>query len=328
MKILLRILAGLGILIILFVIFVYIAGNKKFEAPYPETKASTDSAVIARGKYLVYGPMHCATCHVPMDKIPEVEAGDIIPLTGGWELDIPPGTFRSRNLTPDMETGIGKLTDGEIARTLRYGVGSDGRPILAFMPFQEVSEEDLTAVISFIRSQAPVHHTLKHTEFKFLGKALLAIGVIKPEGMKNPPPVSVIRDSTREYGNYLVNNVANCKGCHTNRSMMTGNFTGPPLAGGHLFEPDAMSEGYAFVPPNLTPDPEFGVITNWSEEAFITRFRKGRVYKTSPMPWGSFSRMDEVDLKAIYRYLHSLEPVKRKAEKTVYAPGEKLPKID
>jgi len=35
------------------------------------------------------------------------------------------------------------------------------------------------------------------------------------------------------------------------------------------------------------------------------------------MPWGSFSRMDDLDLKAIYRYLNSLDPVENKIEKTV-----------
>jgi hypothetical protein len=43
------------------------------------------------------------------------------------------------------------------------------------------------------------------------------------------------------------------------------------------------------------------------------------------MPWGSFSRMNEVDLKALYRYLRSLKPVKNKIEKTVYVAGERLP---
>ena len=327
MKLFLKIFAGLVILIVLLVIYVQAAWDKKFDAPYPNLKASKDSAVIARGKYLAYGPMHCAICHVPMENIVDIEAGKEIPLSGGWELEIPPGTFRSRNLTPDMETGIGKRTDEEIARVLRHGVGHDGRPIFAFMPFQIVSDEDLTAVISFIRSQPAVKNELKPTEYSFLGKALIAFGMIKPEGATSTPPQTVKRDSTKEYGDYLVNNVANCKGCHTNRDLKTGKFIGPPLAGGPLFAPDKLSEGYAFVPPNITPDPETGVMTNWEEQAFINRFRAGRVYKGSQMPWGSFSRMDEIDLKAIYRYLISIEPVKRKVVKTVYGPGEKLPDI-
>ncbi len=87
------ILAILAGLIVLFVVFVQIAGSKKFDAPYPDIVASTDQDIIARGEYLVFGPAHCATCHVPMDKIKDVENGLKIPLTGGWEADIPPVNY-------------------------------------------------------------------------------------------------------------------------------------------------------------------------------------------------------------------------------------------
>ncbi len=325
MKIFLRILLGLAIVMAILVIYILAAWNKKFEAPYPNVKASTDSAVIARGKYLAYGPMHCASCHTPMEKAAEVDAGKIIPLEGGWELDIPPGVFRARNITPDMETGIGKLTDAEIARTLRYGVGSDGRVIVAFMPFVDVSDDDLTALVSFLRAQQPVKKEIKKTEYSFLGKALIAFGMIKPEGPQKTPPVSVKRDSSVEYGKYLVTNVCNCKGCHTERDMKTGKFTGPDLAGGLAFLPDKLSKGYGFISPNITPDPETGIMAKWEEKAFIDRFRAGRVHQGSPMPWGSFSRMDNTDLKAVYAYLKDIKPVANKVEKIVFAPGEKMP---
>ena len=153
MKIILRILAIIGLLIAGLVIYVQLTWNKKHDAPYPDITASKDSSVIARGKYLAFGPAHCGTCHVPMNKLVDVENGEIIPLSGGWELNVPPGTMRAPNITPDMETGIGKLSDGEIARTLRYAVGSNGRCIFPFMPFADMSDGDLTALVSFLRSQ-------------------------------------------------------------------------------------------------------------------------------------------------------------------------------
>jgi hypothetical protein len=42
------------------------------------------------------------------------------------------------------------------------------------------------------------------------------------------------------------------------------------------------------------------------------------------MPWGSFARMDEVDIRAIHRYLQSIN-IAHKIEKTVYEPGEVIP---
>lgn len=322
MKIILRILAGLAILIAALIIYVQLAWNKKYDAVYPEITASTDSALIARGKYLAFGPAHCGSCHVPMDKMMDVENGLQIPLSGGWSLEIPPGKFTAPNITPDVETGIGRLTDGEIARTLRYSVGSDGRCIMPFMPFQGMSDEDLKAVISFLRSQQPVKFQQpKSQQPTLLGKAIMTFGLIKPERPKSEPPKSVKIDSTAEYGKYLTNYIANCVGCHTNRDMKTGAFIGTPFAGGLFMEPEVKG-GNAFRSPNLTPDAT-GVLANWNEQTFINRFKTGRVIKDSPMPWGSFSRINEIELKAIYRYLKSLDPVVNKVPKTIFLPGEK-----
>jgi mono/diheme cytochrome c family protein len=325
MKLLTKIIIGLAVIIAGFILFVQFTWNKKYDAPYPDIKASTDSAIIARGKYLAFGPAHCSVCHVPMNKIMDVENGEQIPLSGGWELTIPPGTFRAPNITPDMETGIGKFTDGELARTLRHMVNREGGCVMPFMPFAEMSDEDLTAVISFLRSQKPVKHAVPKTEFSFIGKTVMALGMIKPEGTKGTPPKSVKIDTTVEYGNYIANYVANCVGCHTRRDMKTGAYIGEPYAGGHAMAPDEFSEGRGFITPNLTPHKETGIMTEWSEDAFVGRMKAGRVHKGSHMPWGAFSRMNDVELKAVYRYLKSLKPVANKIDKIIYEPGEKLP---
>lgn len=323
-KIIFSILGVLAILIAGLIIFVFATWNRNYEAPLPDIKASNDSTIIARGKYLAFGPAHCSACHVPMDKILEVENGLEIPLSGGWELSIPLGTFRAPNLTPDMETGIGKFTDAEIARTLRYSVSHDNKFVFPFMPFQGLSDYDLTAIISFLRSQEAINNNVKRTEYEFLGKALLAFEIVKPIAPINDPPKVVIKDSTIKYGSYIANNVANCIGCHTERDLKSGAFIGPYFAGGMKFEPDGFSKGYAFVSPNLTPDKETGVISEWDEETFIARFQEGRVLNETPMPWGAYSRMDEIELKALYRYFMSLDPIIRKVEKTIYLPGEEL----
>ena len=274
-------------------------GIRKHDAPYPAITASTDSVLIARGKYLAFGPAHCTSCHSPMDKLEEVDKGLEIPLSGGWELSIPPGTFRAPNLTPDMETGIGKLTDAEVARVLRYSVGHDGRAIFPFMPFQELSDEDLTAIISFLRSQRPVKNPIKPTEYSFLGKAVLAFGLIKPVAPKNTPPKSVAIDST------IIEWIIHCKQyCQLHGMSYKKRFKDRgiyrPCFCRRLSNASRtnLPGGYSFVTPNLTPDPETGVMTNWTESAFVNRFRSGRIHKGSPMPWGSFSKMNEVDLKA------------------------------
>src|SRR4030095_2052244 len=109
---------------------------------------------------------------------------------------------------------------------------------------------------------------------------------------------------TAEYGRYLVRSVANCRGCHTRRSTITGAFTGPELAGETpLHEPAG-----TFVPPDLTPTGA-GISGLHSEEEFIARFRaQGRYVEGSPMPWEEFARMTDTDLAAVYRYLLTLPP--------------------
>ncbi len=330
MKRTINILKWVGIVLVLLLIglfaFVQFSWDKKYDVPYPDIKATSDSAVIARGRHLVFGPAHCVTCHVPLDKVKEAEEGKELPLSGGWELSIPPGIFRAPNITPDIETGIGKLTDGEIARTLRYSVNKNNGIVFPFMPFQELSDEDLTAIVSFLRAQEPVNHKVEPSKYNFLGKVVMAFGMIKPEGPKNTPPKSVAIDSTIAYGSYLANSVANCNGCHTKRDLNTGAFIGPPFAGGFQMPPDDFSEGYSFISPNLTPHKETGIIAYWNESTFITRMRGGRVHKGSPMSWGTVAKMTNLELKAIYRYLQSLDPVDNKIEKIVFAPGEEFPK--
>lgn len=325
MKTLLRIVIVLAIVIIGLVTFVFLTGDKDQQAPMPVVTASKDSAVIARGKYLAFGPAHCASCHTPMDRKVDIDKGIEIPLSGGWELTIPPGTFRAANLTPDMETGIGKLSDGELARAMRYSVNHKNKLMFPFMPFEEMSESDLIALISFLRSQEPVKNKIEPTEYSFLGKALIAFGVVKAVVPKNKPLADVKVDSTAEYGEYIATKVANCLGCHTNRDLKTGEKIGPDFAGGLMLPADVLSEGYTFVTPNLTPDKETGIMAEWTENAFIGRFKAGRVHSGSQMPWGSFSRMSETELKAVYRFLKTVKPVKNKIAQIVYEPGAKLP---
>ena len=125
-----------------------------------------------------------------------------------------------------------------------------------------------------------------------------------------------------EYGKYMAFAVANCRGCHTERDMKTGEYTGPEYAGGLAFGPDNLTDGWAFHTPNLTNDAETGIMHSWSEQQFIDRIRAGRAFETSPMPWAAFASMDEIDLKAIYMYLKSLDGVQNEVAHTAVPPGE------
>lgn len=274
--------------------------NLKYKAPYPNVKSSSDSAVILRGKRLVFGPAHCADCHSKVNADSLITLGKEVSLSGGFEFKMPIGAVYTKNITPDSATGIGRYTDGEIARALRYGVHPDGSAIFDFMPFHNTSDEDLSAIISYLRAQKPVRNEIPANTYNILGKIVKAF-LIKPVGPTGEVPVAVKRDTAADYGKYLAMSVANCSGCHTKRDMLTGAYTGEYFAGGMEID--------GFVTPNLTPDPS-GRLYNWTQQNFIDRFRMGRLYPGSPMPWNSFKRMSDDELKAIYQFLKTVKPVK------------------
>lgn len=308
----------LSILLTIFVgliVLISVRQNRTFEAPLPPITVSKDSAIIARGEYLFYGPAHCLDCHVPMNEIEQVELGMRVPPSGGRVWHLPIGVLTSANITSDLETGIGKMTDGEIARSLRYGVDRNGRAMVDFMPFHNTSDEDLIALLSYVRTIPPVKNSIKPFEYTLLGRIINAF-VLKPVGPDGEVPVSISRDTSVEYGKYLATSVANCKGCHTNRDLKTGEFIGVPYAGGFHMPIDG-KEGEFVVTCNLTPDPETGRITSWTQDRFISRFRQGKMIKESHMPWGPFKSLSDNDLKAIYGYLKSLKPVKNETGPTL-----------
>ena len=299
------------LLIVVLVITISMRQNLKYDAPYPAgIHATKDSSVLARGKYLVYGPAHCADCHGGPGTEALVNKGDEVDLAGGKVFEIPIGKIHPANITPDEETGIGKISDEQIARSLRYGVGFDGRVLIDFMPFHNTSDEDLAAIISYLRSMKPVKNKVPANTSTILGKIVRAF-LLKPTGPTGEVLKTVKQDSSVEYGKYLANSVANCRGCHTDRDLKTGEFIGKDFAGGFKMESFA-DEKYFFLTPNITPDKTTGHIVNWNEEVFLQRFRKGKVYPQSPMPWGPFGRMSDMEVRAIYRYLQTVPAVENK----------------
>ena len=303
-KILLRVGAAIILILAIVLVTIGLRWDRHFKAPYPRLATSTDAAVIARGRYLAYGPAHCAECHTPPSEVPGLRAGGSPPLSGSRVFDIPPGTFHVPNLTPDSATGIGRLSDSALARMLRYGVRPDGRAAIPFMEFHEMSDADIVAVLSFLRSQPAVRNPVPDHELNLMGKAVMAF-VIKPVGPSATPPAeSPPPGATIERGAYLITAVANCAGCHTQRNMMTGAYTGPRLAGGSEMETEGQKP-LKVTPPNITGD-SGGRAALWTEDEFLARFRAGERIPGSPMPWLAFSRMSDDDVRAIYRYLKTV----------------------
>ncbi|MEE8396462.1 MAG: cytochrome C [bacterium] len=299
-----------------FAIYVGATWNKQWDVPMPTLKASTDPAIIAKGEYLVRGPAHCSNCHVAsFDEMKRSDAGERLPLRGGVVFALGPiGELSPSNLTPDVETGIGRYSDGQLFRMLRHAIKPDGTSTLSgLMPFWKMADEDHVAIVSYLRSQKPVRNVVPGPDYFILGKILRTFisafePILHPTVAAFAPPTA----PTVERGRYLANNVADCFGCHTKHDRESAKQVGPDFGGGSELEPmpfPDVDQTIWFRTPNLTPHPtgylkRVGTVENW-----VARMRAGRVYAGSPMPWGPFSRMKEADLIALWKYLNSVEPV-------------------
>lgn len=328
-KILLVIVSIIVLAVIGLYIYVQSSWDNTYDWPGPSLKTSTDSAVIARGKYLVEGPAHCVSCHVSsFADMVAADQGQNIELKGGIRFQMGPlGAMFTRNLTPDASTGIGRYTDEQLFRMMRHGIRPDGlasMPVL--MPFWKMADDDLIAVVSYLRSLAPVENNVPANDWTFVGKAVRSLTpTFEPIKDPDAPAVAPAMAATIERGEYLARYVTNCVGCHTQRDMMTYQATGPEFAGGMEFEP--WPEFYEYLKtdpttwirtPNITPAPNSALANYKTPEEFIARFRKGRIINFSPMDWGPFSRMSDEDITAIWMYLNSLEPVAKDVGELVF----------
>jgi mono/diheme cytochrome c family protein len=118
-------------------------------------------AIAERGRTLVMN-IGCIGCHAAAGP----QGPDLTKyLAGGsTKLVTDRGTYVTRNLTPDPDTGLARRTDDEVKRVLRSGTFSDGHVVpYTAMPwgnFSHMTEEDRHAVVVYLRSLKAVKHTI------------------------------------------------------------------------------------------------------------------------------------------------------------------------
>lgn len=277
------------------------------QVPLPDLPAITDTtALLARGEYIVRDVAVCGHCHAAD---PKRDADGS--LTGGlefqnWRL----GTIRASNLTPDSATGLGAWSEAEIVRAIRTGEDRDGdvlAPVMPYRWFHGMSDRDALAVAHYLKSLEPVPNEVKNDpNLVFRAAELLFLSPKEPPAGTAPP-----RAPAAEYGRYLANHVALCADCHTPR---TGLRSTPDLDRRFAGQADP-PEAFPANPDNLTPDPETG-IGRWTEEDFLRTLRTGVNPQGDSlhafMPWRQYRRMPEEDLRAIYRYLRTLPPIRNR----------------
>lgn len=287
-------LAGLVGLLVLASVVLYIIGsnrlNETHEIQLENVAIPTSESAIARGQHLVEALTFCRGCH-----------GD--ELEGKAFIDEPMmATVYAPNLTSG-QGGVGATyTDADYVGAIRHGVNQEGRGLMIMHSdaFHNLSEEDLGAVIAYVKSVPPVDKAIPDRRLLPLGRIFVALGffdseaipLISAEVIDHGAPFAARPEvgATAEYGQYLIS-ITLCAMCHG--SELRG---GPPLEEG-------MPAGPGIV--------AYGAPGGWSEEQFVTTIRtgvtpSGKELDPEFMPWDIYANLTDDELAAMWQYIASI----------------------
>ena len=165
------------------------------------------------------------------------------------------------------------------------------------------------------------------TFFKVLGIAVLVVvalaaGVASWLSLRKPAqrPASTEKiDATPERlarGKYLVENVSDCLGCHSDHLTTYGFPVKPGTegTGGYIFDKKIGFPGVVAA-QNITPDPTDG-LGKWSDGEILRALREGVDRDGNAlfpmMPYQLLRVMSDDDAKAVVAYLRTLKPLPNK----------------
>ena len=279
-----------------------------------------DAKLLERGTYLVKAT-GCAVCHTAIGPNgPDLEHA----FAGGLEMPDKFGTWRTPNITPDKNTGIGNWTDDQIAAAIREGVRPDGSGIYAIMPFMNyaaMSDDDVKAIVAFLRQVKPVQNVVApNRELKM------------PKG---PPPNLVELQAARasgdatsddplKRGSYLASLML-CSHCHWTPGKDFTPQPGKMFSGGLPIQVPMLGTG-TLVGKNITSDLETG-IGKWTEDqiyaAIKTMMKPDGKQIQGPMLFlqSQWSQLDDKDLHAVAAFIKQLPPVKNKVAESTFKPN-------
>ena len=268
---------------------------------------------LARGKYLATGISDCTGCHSIRDW--KSHGAPVVPGNefSGQDFPLPglPGRVVASNITPDVETGAGGWTDDQLARAIREGIGHDGRVIFPIMPYsayKNMSDEDLASIVVYLRSLPPIRHPLPRTEIRFPVNYLIRSAPEPVTAPVNSPTPS----EQLKYGEYLVT-IGGCSGCHTPQ-VHGQEIPGMRFAGGNVMNGPWGNVATA----NITSDASG--IGYYDEALFLQVMRTGYIKARelkSIMPYEEYKNLTDDDLKAMYAYMRTLQPVKHRVDNSL-----------
>jgi nicotinate dehydrogenase subunit B len=264
-------------------------------APVSPPDASLYSAAtIAHGRMLA-ALGDCAVCHTA----PGGRA-----FAGGLAIETPFGTVHSRNITPDVATGIGGWSYAAFARAMREGISRDGShlyPVFPYTDFTRTTDSDLEALYAYLMSRPAVAAVTPAARLAFpmnIRPVMAAWNLLFHRPGAYQPDTA--RSPLWNRGAYLVEGLGHCGGCHTPRNALGAEVASRALAGG-------WAEGWEA--PSLTSLSHAPI--PWSEAELFTYLRTGYSALHGPAagPMGPVVRemaaLPDEDLRAMAHYLAS-----------------------
>jgi mono/diheme cytochrome c family protein len=231
------------------------AASARGASPSSAPEATYDPTLVAKGAWLA-AIGNCNTCHT---------ATNGRTFAGGRPLSTPFGTIYATNITPDLETGIGRWSASDFLRAMHQGVDREGRDLYPAFPydhFTHLADEDVSAIYAFlmtrdrVRAQTPANRMRVPRPAVAIWKALY----FKP----GPLASDVAHDASWNRGRYLVDGLAHCGACHTPHNALGAEEEREDLAGGSV-------EGWRAPALNETsPAPSL-----WTAEQLVAYLRTG-----------------------------------------------------
>lgn len=263
--------------------------------------AGTPQETITRGLYLATAG-DCIACHTQRGQPA---------FAGGLEIPTPFGKLYTPNITPDVETGIGRWSADDFWRAMHDGIGKDGAylyPAFPYTNYTKVTREDSDAIHAYLMSLKPVprRNTPHDMRFPYNQRELLAAwrALYFTPGVHQDDP-----KQTKEWnrGAYLVEGLGHCSACHATRNLL-GAVSTDDISGGLI----PVQNWYA---PSLTSSRETG-LGDWEIKEIVDLLRTGvsaRGAVFGPMAavvQHSLQELSLVDLTAMATYLKAQNETK------------------
>ena len=105
----------------------------------------------------------CFSCHTDVKN-------NGVPLAGGRVMTTPFGDFRTPNITPDRETGIGGWSLADFTQAMTQGLRPDGNhyyPAFPYTSYNRMNDQAIADLKAYLDTVPPTHNKIPSNNLRF-----------------------------------------------------------------------------------------------------------------------------------------------------------------